>query len=115
VLNNLIDNAIKYCNQSPQIVISTHSDQKGIYISIKDNGIGIPKEHQKRIFEKFYRVPTGNTHNVKGFGLGLFYVKRIIELHRGHISLKSEPNKGSEFTIFIPFSQKLSENSPNKC
>ena len=115
VLNNLIDNAIKYCDQSPQIVISTHSDQKGIYISIKDNGIGIPKEHQKKIFEKFYRVPTGNTHNVKGFGLGLFYVKRIIELHRGHISLKSEPNKGSEFTIFIPFSQKFSENSPNKC
>lgn len=115
VLNNLIDNAIKYCNQNPQVVISTHSDQKGIYIRIKDNGIGIPKEHQKKIFEKFYRVPTGNTHNVKGFGLGLFYVKRILELHHGYISLKSEPKKGSEFTIFIPFSQKFSENSSNKC
>ena len=115
VLNNLIDNAIKYCNQNPHVVISTHSDQKGIYIRIKDNGIGIPKEHQKKIFEKFYRVPTGNTHNVKGFGLGLFYVKRILELHHGYISLKSEPKKGSEFTIFIPFSQKFSENSSNKC
>ncbi|MCX7727893.1 MAG: HAMP domain-containing histidine kinase [Bacteroidia bacterium] len=115
VLNNLIDNAIKYCNQPPEIIITTKNNDKGIFISIKDNGIGIPKEHQKKIFEKFYRVPTGNTHNVKGFGLGLFYVKKIIELHQGQISLKSEPDKGSEFTIFIPYNQRISENNTNNC
>ncbi len=104
VINNLIDNAVKYCNQPPEITITTTSNKKGIYINIKDNGIGISKEHQRKVFDKFYRVPTGNTHNVKGFGLGLFYVKKIIELHHGQISLKSEPGKGSEFTLFIPLS-----------
>ncbi|MEW6774099.1 MAG: HAMP domain-containing sensor histidine kinase [Bacteroidota bacterium] len=115
VINNLIDNAIKYCDKPPEIIITTQSHKNGIFISIKDNGIGISREHQKRIFEKFYRVPTGNTHNVKGFGLGLFYVHKIIELHHGKIVLKSEPNKGSEFTIFIPYFQPLSENTTNKC
>lgn len=115
VINNLIDNAIKYCEQPPEIHIHTSNGSKGIYIKIKDNGIGIPKEHQKKIFDKFYRVPTGNTHNVKGFGLGLFYVKKIIELHHGSISLKSEVNKGSEFTIFIPFNPEVSENNTKNC
>lgn len=115
VLNNLIDNAIKYCNQPPEITITTTSNKKGIYITIKDNGIGISKEHQRKVFDKFYRVPTGNTHNVKGFGLGLFYVKKIIELHHGQISLKSEPNKGSEFTLFIPYHQSMGENNTNNC
>lgn len=115
VINNLIDNAIKYCETAPEIVIKTWSDNKGIYLSIKDNGIGISKEHQKKVFEKFYRVPTGNTHNIKGFGLGLFYVKKIVELHKGEINLKSEPGKGSEFVIFIPYSQKFGENTSNKC
>ncbi len=114
VINNLIDNAIKYCDKAPEISITTKSNPKGIFISIKDNGIGISREHQKRIFDKFYRVPTGNTHNVKGFGLGLFYVKKIIELHHGHILLKSEPGKGSEFTIFIPYSHTMSEKSTTK-
>jgi two-component system phosphate regulon sensor histidine kinase PhoR len=115
VINNLIDNAIKYCETTPEIVIKTCSDNKGIYISVKDNGIGISKEHHKKVFEKFYRVPTGNVHNIKGFGLGLFYVKKIVELHKGEINLKSEPGKGSEFVIFIPYSQKFGENTSNKC
>lgn len=115
IINNLIDNAIKYCEQRPAINIQTYNDNKGIYIKIKDNGIGIPKEHQKKVFEKFYRVPTGNTHNVKGFGLGLFYVKKIIELHHADISLKSELNKGSEFTIFIPYNPANSENNTKNC
>ena len=115
VINNLVDNAIKYCENPPDIHIQTYSDKKGIYISIKDNGVGIPKEHQKKIFEKFYRIPSGNTHNVKGFGLGLFYVKKIIEQHQGQISLNSEPNKGSIFTLFIPFSQTLNKNNAKNC
>lgn len=115
VINNLIDNAIKYCDKEPEIYIKTTCNPKGIFIILKDNGIGISKEHQRRVFDKFYRVPTGNTHNVKGFGLGLFYVKKIIELHHGIISLKSEPGKGSEFTLFIPYTQRLTEDKENNC
>ena len=99
---NLIDNAIKYTNKEPLIEISITKKNSSIVIAIQDNGIGIGKEYKARIFEKFYRVGKGNIHNVKGFGLGLNYVKRMIDLHGGSINLESELNKGSTFKIELP-------------
>jgi len=103
VFNNLIDNAIKYSKDPVKIEIKTYSDRKGVFFEIADNGIGISKEHIKRIFEKFYRVPHGNLHNVKGFGLGLSYVKKILEEHQGNVDVESELNKGTKFKVFIPY------------
>ncbi len=103
VLTNLIDNAVKYCEKTPEIEITTKNDKKGIIIEISDNGIGIRKDMQKMIFDKFYRVPTGNLHNVKGFGLGLYYVKITIEQHGGNIHLKSALGRGTTFYIWLPF------------
>ena len=102
VIYNLIDNAIKYCDKKPSISIQTENDSTGIKIIIKDNGIGIKKDNIKLIFDKFYRVPTGNIHNVKGFGLGLYYVSKIISAHKGNISVKSSIGEGSSFTIYLP-------------
>ncbi len=102
VVYNLIDNAIKYCEQKPIISIRTEDNGNEIKITFQDNGIGIKKENVKMIFEKFYRVPTGNIHNVKGFGIGLYYVKKIIDTHKGTINVKSQYGVGSEFTIFLP-------------
>jgi len=106
VIYNLIDNAIKYCKEKPSIQISTRNVEGGIVIQVSDNGIGISKDDQKKIFEKLYRVPTGNLHDVKGFGLGLSYVKAIVDQHNGEIQVKSLLNQGTAFSIFIPKKEK---------
>jgi two-component system phosphate regulon sensor histidine kinase PhoR len=105
VISNLIDNSIKYSNEAPQIVVSIKNNLDNIAIAVKDNGIGMTKEVQKRIFDTFYRATTGNLHDVKGFGLGLSYVRAIIEQHQGTISVESEINKGSTFTIQLPINK----------
>ncbi len=102
LISNLFDNAVKYCKNNPEITVSCYTEGNYVHISVKDNGIGISKEHQKHIFEKFYRAPVDKTHIVKGFGLGLSYVKYVIEEHRGEIDINSTPYKGSEFIIKIP-------------
>jgi two-component system phosphate regulon sensor histidine kinase PhoR len=102
---NLIDNGIKYSNQAPRITVSTAivTDSASWFtISVSDEGIGISKEDQKHVFDKFYRVSTGNVHNVKGFGIGLSYVAQVVRLHCGKITLQSEPGHGSTFTIYLP-------------
>ncbi len=106
VFYNLLDNANKYSPKKPEIKLTTENSAKGIIITIEDNGIGISKANQKKIFDKLFRVPTGDVHDFKGYGLGLSYVKKIIEKHGGKISVESELNTGSKFTIFLPFMQK---------
>ena len=102
VFTNLIDNAVKYNLNEPVIEITSKNLQEGILISVKDNGIGISKANQKKIFQKLYRVHTGNVHNFKGFGLGLNYVKGIVEQHGGKITVESELGKGSIFYVYLP-------------
>jgi two-component system phosphate regulon sensor histidine kinase PhoR len=102
VVNNLLDNALKYCVAAPQVVVATQCSNGRVSLSIKDNGIGIAKENTKKIFHKFYRVPTGNVHDVKGFGLGLYYVRNICQAHRWQLRVESMPGTGTDFKISIP-------------
>lgn len=99
---NLIENAIKYSKEVIEISITTRQQGKWIELEVRDKGLGISREHQKKIFEKFYRVPTGDIYETKGYGLGLFYVKQIAEKHHGEILLQSEPGGGSVFTLKLP-------------
>jgi two-component system phosphate regulon sensor histidine kinase PhoR len=100
IIFNLLDNALKYSDKAPYIEVETMNTHAGTFaIKIKDNGIGMDKETQSRIFERFFRAHTGNLHNVKGFGLGLSYVKAIVEAHEGKIKVESIPGKGSTFTV----------------
>jgi len=102
VIFNLMENANKYSPKKPRIIVSTRNVADGVEIGVKDNGIGISKSYQKKIFEKLYRVPTGDIHDFKGFGLGLSYVQAIVDKHGGSIKLESELNRGSTFTIYLP-------------
>ena len=102
VINNLLDNAEKYSPDKPEISISTRDVSNGVEVTVQDKGIGISKEARKQIFDKFYRVPTGNLHDVKGFGLGLSYVKAMMTAHKGSVEVKSEPGKGSSFILTFP-------------
>jgi len=106
VVQNLLDNANKYTPVRPQIVVSTRDAVDGMVFSIQDNGIGISKADQKKIFDKLYRVPEGNIHNFKGFGLGLSYVKTVVESHGGNVKLESELKKGTKFEVFLPHHHK---------
>jgi two-component system phosphate regulon sensor histidine kinase PhoR len=98
---NLLENGIKY-SAKPHIIIETGHYDNEFYISVKDNGVGIDKKYQKDLFKKFYRVPTGDVHNVKGFGLGLNFVKKVVEAHKGRILVNSLPGIGTEFRILLP-------------
>jgi two-component system phosphate regulon sensor histidine kinase PhoR len=102
VIRNLVENAIKYSKKSAKIMVSTRNDENGIILEVQDSGIGIPKEYLGKIFNKFYRVLTGNLHNVKGFGLGLNYVQHIVKAHKWKIEVDSEYKVGTSFTIKIP-------------
>ena len=97
---NIIENAIKY-SANPQILITTYTEGKDCCIAIKDNGIGISEEHQKKIFDRFFRVTEGELHTAKGFGLGLNFVKKVVDAHGGKIEVKSQPGNGSTFTVKI--------------
>jgi len=103
LLNNLLSNAVKYSDKEPVIDIEGFAKENAVCIKVADNGIGINKNDQKHIFDKFYRASTGNIHKFKGLGLGLYYVKKIAEAHGGDVTVSSKPGKGSIFTIIIPY------------
>jgi two-component system phosphate regulon sensor histidine kinase PhoR len=103
LVNNLLDNAIKYSDKSPEITVRTKNNGEGVILSVEDKGIGMSKHVQNRIFERFYRQTSGNVHDVKGFGLGLNYSRAIVDAHKGTITVNSEPGKGSRFDVFLPF------------
>jgi len=107
IFYNLLDNAVKYSGDSPEIQIKAHVEGTKVFISISDNGPGISKFHQKRIFQKFYRIPTANIHDVKGFGLGLFYVKSICDAHRWKISIDPSRAGGSAFILELPIKKRI--------
>lgn len=108
IFYNLIDNAVKYCQAAPRVQLVTRSDAQALTIEVRDNGIGIPRQEQRKVFDNLYRVPTGNVHNVKGFGMGLSYVRSVVERHGGTIRVESnadgyEQATGSRFIVTLPF------------
>lgn len=105
VLHNLLDNAVKYCCERPEIRLSAYASDQQVTIKIEDKGVGISKEHMSRIFSKFYRVPTGNVHKVKGFGLGLYYVKSICDAQGWQLNIESSPGEGTSVYLHIPVLQ----------
>jgi signal transduction histidine kinase len=114
VMFNLLDNAVKYSPDDPHVKVETRDVKQGIMVAVEDNGIGIRKKEQKKIFDQFYRVPTGNRHDVKGFGLGLNYVKKMVEEHNGQIHLQSEYKKGTRFEIIIPNNNNKKNGKRNR-
>lgn len=114
IITNLLDNANKYTPENPKIRVATKNFRKGILITVVDEGIGISDENQHHVFKNLYRVPTGDLHDVKGFGMGLYYVKRIVEAHGGTIKLKSELGKGSRFQVYFPFNQEEQNTNAKK-
>jgi two-component system, OmpR family, phosphate regulon sensor histidine kinase PhoR len=103
LMHNLLDNAIKYSPEAPEITVRTIDSERGLIVSVEDKGVGMSKSVQSKIFERFYRQSSGNIHDVKGFGLGLNYVRAIVDAHKGNITVHSEPGKGSRFEIFLPY------------
>ena len=101
-LGNLVDNALKYTKGKPEVMLNINESGSDIIIEVMDHGMGIPSEYLEKIFDRYFRVPEGDTHTVKGFGLGLAYVKQVVELHRGTIQVKSDVGKGTTFTIRLP-------------
>jgi len=114
ILHNLIDNAIKYGPENPFIRVITKKEQNRILITVSDNGPGIDARYRKRIFHKFFRIPSGNVHDVKGFGLGLYYVKIICQAHRWNIRLSEEPGNGATFIIEIPENNTFQNGKKSK-
>jgi two-component system phosphate regulon sensor histidine kinase PhoR len=102
VIFNLLDNALKYSRHNPQIKVLIEGHEKNVRLTISDDGIGIPDEYKEKVFEKFFRVPTGNLHNAKGYGLGLSYVAQVIEKHKGTIKVETNDDGGSKFVIVLP-------------
>jgi two-component system phosphate regulon sensor histidine kinase PhoR len=104
VINNLIDNAIKYSKEQVTIALRSRRTAGSWQLTVQDDGVGIASSYQAAVFGRFFRVPTGNLHPVKGFGLGLYYVRQVVERHGGRISVRSEPGRGSAFTLWLPLS-----------
>ena len=105
LVSNILENGVKYCEKKPRIIVEVILNKKDVKLQFIDNGIGIPKDQRKKIFKKFYRVPTGNVHNVKGFGLGLDYVHKIVTAHKWRIYVDENSKGGSIFTIILPFTK----------
>ena len=102
LISNLVDNALKYSDDVPDVVVETYNKGNNLVIAVRDQGIGIAPEYQKKVFNQFFRIPYGDVHNVKGFGIGLSYVKQIVRAHHWHLGLESALGKGSTFKITIP-------------
>ncbi|MEO1448451.1 MAG: HAMP domain-containing sensor histidine kinase, partial [Bacteroidota bacterium] len=111
VFSNLLDNARKYTDGPPDVTITSENDPRGIWVKVSDKGVGMTADAARKVFDQFYRIPTGNVHTVKGFGLGLSYAKAIVQQHGGDISVESKPGQGSIFAVFLPFEHQVDDIS----